>query len=97
MGDPQIEAPGTTHTYVSLAWFKDWSSWFLIAAMAWDVVQDQWFLSNYVPSTYQETVHKAVLLVAFILRIYTAKRPVARRDGVPVEVRSIEPSIKESK
>jgi hypothetical protein len=88
---PKAEAPGTTHTYVAKAWYKDGATWFLIGSIAFTLVQDDWFFQNVIPHAWHEWTSKAILTIALVIRITKTLRPVAMRDGVLVEVRSIPP------
>lgn len=98
MAKLQVEEPGTTHTYVSAAWFRDSATWFLIGSIAYTLVQDEWFLANMIPHAWHEWTSKIVLTIALIIRITKTKRPVAWKAGTPVKVRSIAPAkTKESK
>jgi uncharacterized membrane protein YcjF (UPF0283 family) len=91
MADPVPEVTGTTHTYIAKAWYKDSATLFLLASIAFQLVQDQWFVDNFIPHQYHEWIGKIILLVALVNRIALTKRPVALSDGTAVTVGSIAP------
>jgi hypothetical protein len=88
---PKTEEPGTTHTYLAKAWYKDSATWFLIGSIAYTVLQDEWFMATIIPHAWHEAASKIILTIALVIRITKTLRPVAMRDGVLVEVRSIPP------
>lgn len=80
-----------THTYFSRAWFTDPQTWTLIIAFGWYVITDPTINADF-PQGVQAWIAKGVLIVALWQRFYSAKRPVARKEGVPVEVHSVVPA-----
>lgn len=85
------ETPQVTHTYFSRAWFKDPQTWLLIVGFLWFLANEPTFTTA-IPLAAQIWVGRIVLIGALFLRFQSAHRPVASRDGVPVEVHSIPPT-----
>lgn len=90
MADPHPEPPTTTHTYVAIAWYKDWQTWFNILSVIALLLQESSIITI-IPERYHGLSTALVTAVNVILRFATSTRPVALSSGVTREVATIPP------
>lgn len=88
--DPQTELSGTTHTYVAIAWYKDWQTWFNLASVLVLLLQEKDILVV-IPEQYHATLTAIVVAINMILRFTITTRPVGITSGTTREVASITP------
>lgn len=90
MADPQPEPPATTHTYVAIAWYQDWQTWFNILSIVALVLQET-SVVKIIPERFQPLSVALVTILNIVLRFKFVTRPVALTAGVTREVATIPP------
>lgn len=88
---PELEAPGTTHTYVAQVWWKDPATWFNIAS-ALVLILSESSVVQIIPEQYHGLVGALVISLNILIRFQWTNRPVALQQGQTKEVKSLAPA-----
>ena len=91
MSDPQLEAPGATHTYIARAWYRDTATWFNLVSFCAVLLQETTF-QQAIPERYHALMLAAITALNLWIRFQSSTRPVALSPGQPREVASIPPA-----